>query len=217
MFIVASKRHISAVGPWSKRIMIRHWRLVLSVSFLAVLAGMLTAWAPWAVETHSEQVDQKFDWAVETPREQLEQKIKLPPTPENSLYYEISTMSGESSADPECDLSNEGHDEEYAEYACEDVITKVTDPVKLASITEELRADPNSGSDAAQVGYLDGMSVTFSRSEQAATQFLSYCFQYEDLAADELRSNTDDAHVKLVLTGETDNCNIIVYEILPWR
>jgi hypothetical protein len=131
MFVVASKQHISAVGRWSKRTMIRHWHLALSVSFLAVLAGTLTA---WAVETHSEQVDQKLDWAVETPREQLGQEIKLPPTPEYRLYYEASTLSGGgSSAAADCVFSHEGH---YDGYACEDMITKVTGPVKLASITD---------------------------------------------------------------------------------
>jgi hypothetical protein len=48
----------------------------LSISFLAVLAWIVPAWAVHYVETHSEQVDQKLDWAVETPSEQLDQKIK---------------------------------------------------------------------------------------------------------------------------------------------
>ena len=105
--------------------MIRHWRLGLSVSFLAVLAGMLTAWAVWAVDTHSEQVDQKLDWAVETPREQLVQQlgqeIKLPPTPEYRLYYEASTLSGGgSSAAADCVFSRQGH---YDGYACKTVFT----------------------------------------------------------------------------------------------
>jgi hypothetical protein len=192
--------------------MIRHRRLVLSVSFLAVLAGTLTAWAVWAVETHSEQVDQKLDWAVETPHEQLGQEIKLPPTPEYSLYYEASTLSGGSSAAADCVLSDEGH---YDAYACEDVITKVTDPVKLASITEELKADPNSGSDVAGMGMgddIDVMNVSFSRSEQAGAQFTSYCFETEGFAADELRRHVHDPVYELQLAGETANCNVIVYK-----
>jgi hypothetical protein len=194
--------------------MIRHWRLGLSGSFLAVLAGTLTA---WAVETHSEQVDQKLDWAVETPREQLGQElgqeIKLPPTPEYSLYYEASTLSGGSSAAAECVLSDEGH---YDAYACEDVITKVTGPVKLASITEELKADPNSGSFVAEVEMgddIDVMKVSFRRSELGDTQFTSYCFETEGLAADALRGHSDDVE-RPVLAGQTDNCYVAVYEIL---
>jgi hypothetical protein len=214
MFVVASKQHISAVGRWSKRTMIRHWRLGLSVSFLAVLAGTLTA---WAVETHSEQVDQKLDWAVETPREQLVQQlgqeIKLPPTPEYRLYYEASTLSGGSSAAADCVFSREGH---YDGYACEDVITKVTGPVKLASITEELKADPNSGSFVAEVEMgddIDVMKVSFRDSELGDTQFTSYCFETEGLAADALRGHSDDVE-RPVLAGQTDNCYVAVYEIL---
>jgi hypothetical protein len=53
MFVVASKQHISAVGRWTGKIMIRHWRLELSVSFLAVLAVVLT-WT-LAITPHSKQ------------------------------------------------------------------------------------------------------------------------------------------------------------------
>ena len=53
MFVVASKQHISAVGRWTGRIMIRHWRLGLSVSYLAVLV-VLTAWAvSWTLAIHA--------------------------------------------------------------------------------------------------------------------------------------------------------------------
>ena len=199
--------------------MIRHWRLGLSVSFLAVLAGTLTA---WAVETHSEQVDQKLDWAVETLREQLVQQlgqeIKLPPTPEYRLYYEASTLSGGgSSAAADCVFSRQGH---YDGYACEDVITKVTGPVKLASITEELKADPNSGSVVAEVEMgdstlsdIDVMKVSFRDSELGDTQFSSYCFETEGLAADALRGHSDDVE-RPVLAGQTDNCYAAVYEVL---
>jgi hypothetical protein len=210
MFVAASKQQISAVGRWSKRTMIRHRRLGLSVSFLAVLAGTLTAWTVWAVETHSEQVDQKLDWAVETPREQLGQEIKLPPTPEYSLYYEASTLSGGSSAAADCVLPDEG---QYDAYACEDVITKVTGPVKLASITEELKADPKSGSEVAGGAYIDVMQVSFSRSEQSNAHSTSYCFETEGLAADALRGHSDDVE-RPVLAGRTDNCYVIVYEFL---
>jgi hypothetical protein len=170
MFVVASKQHICAVGRWSKRTMILHWRLGLSVSFLAVLAGTLTA---WAVETHSEQVDQELDWAVETPREQLGQEIKLPPTPAYQDYYEDSSLSPVSSDGTECDVSEIGH---YDEYACHDVITKVTDPAELASITQELNAG--------QMGYADVMEVSFGSSELGDTRFTSYCFDFEFRAAD---------------------------------
>ena len=145
MFVVGSKQYVSAVGPWSKRIMIRHWRLGLSVSLLAVILAVLAA---WAVVTHGGQ------------------EIYIPPTPEYSLNYEASTLSGDSSASADCFLSDEGH---YDEYACETVFTKVTDPVKLASITEELRFDPNSGTDVAAVeagADIDVMNVSFYRSEQ---------------------------------------------------
>jgi len=227
MFVVATRRHTSALAGrslisaralLSNRTVIRRLGLVgLSISFLTVLAWFVPAWAGHYVETHSEQVDQKLDWAVETPREQLGQEIKLPPTPEYALYYESSTLSGGASAAAECELSDEGH---YDGYACEDVFTKVTDPVKLASITEELRSDPNSGSfvaEAAAGDYIDVMKTSFYRSEQVLingdTQATSYCFESEDLAADGLRSQTDDVH-KLVLAGQTDNCNLIVYEIV---
>src|SRR5918994_2267149 len=78
LFVVASKQHIFAVGRSIARTMRRHWRLGLSISFLAVLAWIVPVWAGHYVETHSEQVDEKLDWAVETPREQLGQKIKRP-------------------------------------------------------------------------------------------------------------------------------------------
>ena len=219
MFVAASRQHMFGVASRLRtpvrallrnRKMRRRLGLALSVLSLVVLAGVLTA---WAVETHSEQVDEKLDWAVETPSEQLGQEIKLPPTPEYGLYYEASTLSGGSSAAAECFLSDEGN---YDAYACEDVITKVTDPVKLASITEELRADPSSGTDVAVQdagAYIDVMEVSFRRSEQDDTQFTSYCFGTEGRAADALRSHTDDVE-KPVLAGETDNCNVIVYEIL---
>jgi hypothetical protein len=189
--------------------MIRHWRLLgLSVSFLAVLAGTLTA---WAVETHSEQVDQELDWAVETPREQLGQQlgqeIKLPPTPEYSLYYEASSRY-ESSSASDCVLAYQGN---YDGYDCIHLITEASDPEELASITQELRADPNSGSEAATYGGdydLDVMKVWFRSSELADAHAISYCFGSKDLAADALRGKLHKAE----WVGKTDDCFVIVYE-----
>jgi hypothetical protein len=189
--------------------MIRHWRLGLSVSFLAVLAGTLTA---WAVETHSEQVDQELDWAVETPREQLGQQlgqeIKLPPTPEYRLYYEASSLY-ESSSASDCVLAYQGN---YDGYDCIHLITEASDLEELASITQELRADPNSGSDAATYaagGYdLDVMKVSFRSSELADDHARSYCFGSKDLAADALRGKLHKAE----WVGKTDDCFVIVYE-----
>jgi hypothetical protein len=188
--------------------MIRHWRLGLSVSFLAVLAGTLTA---WAVETHSEQVDQELDWAVETPREQLGQQlgqeIKLPPTPEYRLYYEASSLY-ESSSASDCVLAYQGN---YDGYDCIHLITEASDPEELASITQELRADPNSGSEAATYGGdydLDVMKVWFRSSELADAHAISYCFGSKDLAADALRGKLHKAE----WVGKTDDCFVIVYE-----
>src|SRR5688500_7694478 len=138
MFVVASKQHISAVGRWTGRIMIRHWRLGLSVSFLAVLV-VLTA---QAVRTTSEQEDGQLDWAVETPGEQLGQEIELPPSPTYEVKDEESDLIGDASASALCDHLYANH---YDNYVCLSVTTKVTDPVKVASITQELKADPNLG------------------------------------------------------------------------
>jgi hypothetical protein len=187
--------------------MIRHWRLGLSVSFLAALAGTLTA---WAVETHSEQVDQKLDWAAETPREQLGQQlgqeIKLPPTPEYRVYYEASSLY-ESSSASDCVLAYQG---DYAGYACIVLITGASDPVKLASITQELRAEPSSGTDVAMdpESTFAVVKVSFSRSELAANHAISYCFGSKDLAADALRGKLHKAE----WVGKTDDCFVIVYE-----
>src|SRR5215211_247443 len=179
MFVVGRwkvMQHISAVGRWKDRAMMRHWRLWLRVSLLAVSAGGLTA---WAVEPHIEQVDEKLDWAVETPSEQVGREIKAPPTPAYNHYYEASTLSGGSSA--ECDLSKIGH---YEAYACHDVITKVTDPAELASITQELKADPDGGMGGAEV-----MQVEFFKPKQGWGDYgnlyaRSYCFDFEFDAAD---------------------------------
>ena len=211
MFVVASKQHISAVGRWSKRTMIRHWRLGLSVSFLAVLAGTLTA---WAVETHSEQVDQKLDWAVETPSEQLGQEIKLPPTPAYQDYYEDSSLSPVSSDGTECDVSEIGH---YEEYGCHLVITKVTDPAELASITQELKADPDGG-----MGYAEVMEVEFFKPALGGGDLgnlyaTSYCLNLKGpaIAALEFRAahalRRHQAYLPR-LVGRTDDCYVIVYE-----
>src|SRR5918994_6866531 len=110
LFVVASKQHISAVGRSIARTMMRHWRLGLSISFLAVLAGSLTAWAVHYVETHSEQVDQKLDWAVETPSEQLDQKIKR--SPSTTYDYSISEIQIDVSSAPTSPLAEE-HPCEY--------------------------------------------------------------------------------------------------------
>jgi hypothetical protein len=216
MFVAASRQHMFGVASRLRtpvrallrnRKMRRRFGLALSVLSLVVLAGVLTA---WAVETHSEQVDQKLDWAVETPREQLGQEINLPPTPEYGLWYETGPLASDASADAECDLSDMGgyHDE----YGCLDVITKVTDPVELVSITEELKTDPSSGAAVAGT-YPDVMEVSFYRREAGTPQFSSYCFANEWFAADALRSHPDDFG-KPVLAGKTDNCYVLVYEIL---
>jgi hypothetical protein len=214
MFVAASKQHISAVGRWKDRTMLRHWRLGLSVSFLALLAGTLTA---WAVETHSEQVDEELDWAVETPSEQLRQEIKTPPTPYYGVYYEVSTLSSGSSADPECDLSSVGDYEDSSEdysyedssedYSCLTVITKATDPVELASITQEVASDPNSGTDAASY-YVWVAQVEFDKREAAQSHAISYCFRTKGPALAALRRSNSR---KPELVGQTDDCYVIVY------
>jgi hypothetical protein len=213
MFVVASKQHISAVGRWTGRIMIRHCRLGLSVSFLAVLAVVLTA---QAVRTHSEQEDGKLDWAVETPGEQLGQEIELPPTPAYELKDKESNLTGDASASALCDHLYAGH---YDDYLCLSVTTKVTDPVELApvelaSITQKLKADPNSGSVAGlpEGDHISMVKVEFyggldweSGDDPEAT---SYCFESKGLAADALRGHVH----KSELAGETDNCYVAVYE-----
>ena len=203
MFVVASKQHISAVGRWTGRIMIRHWRLGLSVSFLAVLAVVLTA---WAVRTHSEQVDGKLDWAVETPSEHLDQEIRTSPTPAYQLYYEASSLY-ESSSASDCVLAYQGH---YDGYDCIHLITKASDPEELASITQELRAEPSSGTDVAMAAESDFavVKVWFRRSELADAHATSYCFGSKDLAADALRGKLHKAE----MVGKTDDCFVIVYE-----
>jgi hypothetical protein len=160
----------------------RRLGLALSVLSLVVLAGVLTA---WAVETHIEQVDQK------------------PPTPAYQDYYEDSTLHAVSSGGTECDVSEIGH---YEQYACHDVITKVTDPAELASITQELNAG--------QMGYADVMDVSFRRSEMGDTQFTSYCFDFEFRAADALRRPPTYLPS---LVGRTDDCYAIVYKGGLWH
>lgn len=183
--------------------MMRHWRLWLRVSLFAVLAGQL---AGWAVETHSEQqVVEKLLWAVVTPSsEQFGQEIKAPPTHAYHDYYEASSLSADSSGGPECDLSKIGH---YEEYTCHDVITKVTDPAELASITQELKAEPDGG-----MG--DVMQVEFFKPTQGGGDLgnlyaRSYCFDFEFRAADVLRRHPSYLPR---LVGRTDDCYVIVYE-----
>jgi hypothetical protein len=200
MFGVASRLRTPVRALLRNRKMRRRLGLALSVLSLVVLAGVLTT---WAVETHIEQVDQKLDWAVEPPSEQLGQEIKLPPTPAYQDYYEDSSLSPVSSGGTECDVSEIGH---YEEYACHDVITKVTDPAELASITQELNAG--------QMGYADVMEVSFRRSEMGDTQFTSYCFEFEFCATDALRRHPSYLPS---LVGRTDDCYVIVYEGGLWH
>ena len=196
MFVAASKQHMFGVAIrlltpvqalLRNRKMSNRLGLALSVLSLVVLAGVLTV---WAVRIHIAS-------------EQLGQEIKLPPTPAYQDYYEDSSLSPVSSGGTECDVSEIGH---YEEYACHDVITKVTDPAELASITQELNAG--------QMGYADVMEVSFSRSELGDTQFTSYCFDSEFRAADALRRHPSYLPR---LVGRTDDCYVIVYEGGLWH
>ena len=202
MFVVASKQHISAVGRWSKRTMIRHRRLGLSVSFLAVLAGVLTAWAVWAVETHSEQVDQKLDWAVETPREQLDQKIQPQEAPEYHQRQEPSRNCALWPINPW----------NYDDY-CYKVVLNTShfysfimmtpgETTKLALITEDL---------VETVFYIEPPTVLrldFYRNPHSQLQMAtSYCFESRDDAVSALRHVLRGAE----LVGKTDYCYVAIY------
>jgi WD40-like Beta Propeller Repeat len=82
------------------------------------------------------------------------------------------------------------------------------------SITQELKADPNSGSFVAEVPGGDHISIVIVEFYgeldwgTGDTQATSYCFESKGLAADALRGHVH----RPTLAGETDNCYVAVYE-----
>ena len=192
LFVAASRQHTSALAGRSltsarallrNRTVMRRLGLVgLSISFLAVLAWILTAWAGSYVETHSEQVDQKLDWAVETPSEQLDQKIKRPlsTTYDYKLVDEDPGGYGRSVAPP-CDLDK-----------CfgANISASDADPATLATITE------------AAVNSCGGRNGSVGFSEQG----IGYCFASKQAALDNLGGGLKEAD----MLGRIDKCYIAV-------
>jgi hypothetical protein len=193
MFVVASKQHISAVGRWTGRIMIRHWRLGLSVSYLAVLV-VLTA---QAVRTYSEQEDGKLDWAVETPAEQLGQEIELPPTPAYSLYNDMDSSA----------YYCEPEDAGYAPSVCFGVGTKTSDAMKLASITEDIVTESDYGDSR-----VHRLKVIHGSNDHGYEIFATiYCFKRK-IGKSVAVSALGSALKKARFLGKTDNCYLTIYK-----
>jgi hypothetical protein len=107
-----------------------------------------------------------------------------------------------------CDYLYANH---YDNYVCLDVTTKVTDPVKLASITQERGAHPTTeytgGNHISmvEVDFYGGLDYEAGDRDPEAT---SYCFKSKDLAVFALRGKLHKAE----LLGKTDDCFVIVYE-----
>jgi hypothetical protein len=141
MFVAASKQHMSAVASWlrtSARVQLRNKNMIqllgigLSFLLLTVLAGVIIV---WAAKTTADQ-------PAGPPIEQLSQKIQTPPTPAYDYLRMDPSKEGESGY--ECDLVSRGYGDSYPPSAfCPVVNTKATDPVKLASITQQIQGGPN--------------------------------------------------------------------------
>jgi hypothetical protein len=207
MFVAASKQHISAVASrlrTSARVQLRDKNIIGllgiggSILLLAVVAVVTIVWA----------VLRPADPPAGPPADQLSQKIQTPPTPAYELRDEDSDWTGSPSESTLCDYLYANH---YDNYVCLDVTTKVTDPVKLASITQERGAHPTTeytgGNHISmvEVDFYGGLDYEAGDRDPEAT---SYCFKSKDLAVFALRGKLHKAE----LLGKTDDCFVIVYE-----
>jgi hypothetical protein len=207
LFVAASRQHMFGVASKLRtpvRALLRNRKmrrlgLALSVLSLVVLAGVLTA---WAVETHSEQVDQKLDWAVETPREQLDQKIQPQEAPEYHQRLEPSRNCALWPINPwlyddECYkvVLNTSHFYSY-------IMMTPGETTKLALITEDF---------VETLFYIEPPTVLrldFYRNPHSQQQMAtSYCFGSRDDAVSALRHVLRDAE----LVGKTDFCYVAIY------
>jgi len=185
--------------------MIQLLGLGLSFLLLTVLAGVIIDWAAMTTA----------DQPAGPPTEQLSQKIQTPPTP--TYNYLPIDPSKEGESDYECVLVARGYGDSSPPSAyCPAVITKAADPVKLASITQQIQSGPIQDRDKTiEADGLDAfaLKVEFNRRFEdwwggRPPQATSYCFIGKDLALDALGGQLDKAE----LLGKTDDCFVIVYE-----
>src|SRR5215211_683924 len=179
-----------------------------SILLLAVVAVVITVRA----------VEPTADQPAGPPAEQLSQKIQTPPTPAYHFLWQDPTLEG-SSEEYECAFTYQGFPGYYTDYACPAVVTKVADPVKLASITQQIQGgplprQPNTVRTSGAGGLHDvAVKVEFNRRTQdwyrsGPPQATSYCFEGKDLAVYALHGHLHEAE----FLGKTDDCFVIVYE-----
>jgi hypothetical protein len=199
VFVAASKQHMSAVASrlrTSARALLRNKNMIqllglgLSFLLLTVLAGVIIV---WAAKTTADQ-------RAGPPTEQLSQKIQTPPTPAHNYLPEDPSKAGEDNF--ECELENKAYFDFY-DANCSAVNTKAADPVKLASITQQIK-----GGQHASVLQLEFNRRTEDWYQSGSPQATSYCFEIKENAVYALGGHLDEAE----LLGKTKDCFVIVYE-----
>ena len=181
--------------------MIRRLGFGLSILFLmALLAGVITFWAVLGNADHPRGTP--GDVLLDIPADQLDQEIQLKPPPA------FSTENNSDSDVVPCEPEDLG----YPSY-CYMVYTEATDTMKLASIVEDLSADPASLDPAwlDDAGYDYLRQVWFvDKSERYELHDIAtgYCFVHKSAAVSALGSALKDAE----LLGKTDNCYLALYK-----
>jgi hypothetical protein len=197
MFVVASRQYMSAVGRWRPRMPRHPYRWALGMSLLPLLV-IAVATMGGAIEEHLAY--------------KLDKDVELKPTPAYDLMYENPALQGSSPGDDcEFDYADNG----YSGYECLYVITKATDAVTLASITNEVvsSGEGRVSLSEGRVSYGDdeGGQVEFSRSEHdwysGDPQAISYCFDSKETAVTAVGGVLYQAE----LLGKIDSCYIAVY------
>ena len=202
MFVVASRRHISALGRLRDRIMVRHrWARNLvrhrwGLGFGVVLPVVIAVFIFWPEQTPTDQLDQKIKPHLTPNYIRKGEGCALSEFGYSASCFIVLTASKSISTELGTTPGDETAEQQYAAQNLR----------MVAAVTEEIVGPTfgkvGSSSDVVRISFGE---IAYQSQAPYAT---SYCFKSKHVAVTALRGLLDDAK----LLGKTNSCYVAVYE-----